>query len=94
MGLFFLLPAVHVYFVFDLMFGKLYNLYWYIRYYSRNKTKKRKYYRYVAKVKKRLIESGADTEEVRLLCRMLSNRRNMHAERRLERYRKNRFLST
>ena len=85
--------AVHVYFLSDFMFGKLYNLYWYIRYYSRNKTKKRKYYRYVAKEKKRLIELGADAEEVRLLCRMLSNRRNLHAERRLERYRNSRFLS-
>ena len=70
------------------MFGKLTNLYWFIRYYSRNKTKKRKYYRYAAKEKQRLIESGVDKEEVRLVCRMLSNRRNIYAEKRLEAYRK------
>ena len=72
------------------MFGKLTNLYWFIRYYSRNKSKKRKYYRYAAKEKQRLIESGADAEEVRLLCRALSSRHNVFARRRLEAYRKNR----
>ena len=40
--------------------------------------------------KKRLIESGVDAEEVRLVCRMLSNRRNIYAEKRLEAYRKSR----
>lgn len=68
-------------------FSKLSNLYWFIRF-TRNKSVKRKYYRYVAAEKKRLIESGADAEELRLLCRALSNRLNSHAERRLERYRK------
>ena len=71
------------------MFGKLTHFYWFIRYYSRNKSKKRKYYRYVAAEKKRLIESGADAEELRLYCRALSGRLNVHAERRLEAYRKN-----
>mgnify|MGYP001611776182 CR=1 len=70
------------------MFGKLIHLYWFIRYYSRNKSKKRKYYRYVAAEKKRLIESGVDKEELRLLCRSLSGRHNTHAEKRLENYRK------
>lgn len=72
------------------MFGKLTNLYWFIRYYSRNKSKKRKYYRYAAKEKKRLIESGADREEVRLVCRALSSRHNVFARKRLETYRKTR----
>ena len=75
-----------------IMLKKLNNLYWHIRY-TRNKSVKRKYYRYVLKEKKRLIESGVDAEEVRLLCRALSNRLNSHAERRLERYRKDHFLS-
>ncbi len=39
--------------------------------------------------KKRLIESGVDSEELRLYCRSLSGRLNHHAERRLEIYRKN-----
>lgn len=73
-------------------FAKLNNLYWHIRY-TRNKSVKRKYYRYVFKEKKRLIESGVDVEELRLLCRALSNRLNSHAERRLERYRKDHFVS-
>ncbi|MDR4513159.1 MAG: hypothetical protein R3E38_00530 [Nitrosomonas sp.] len=71
------------------MFSKLYNLYWHIRY-TRNRNTKRRYYRYVAVEKKRLLEAGADPEEVRLLCRALSARLNRHAERRLAAYRKNR----
>ena len=70
------------------MFSKLNNLYWFIRY-NRNKSIKRRYYRYVAVEKKRLIESGVDSEELRLYCRSLSGRLNHHAERRLEIYRKN-----
>ena len=50
---------------------------------------KRRYYRYVAVEKKRLIESGVDKEELRLYCRALSARLNHHAEKRLEIYRKN-----
>jgi hypothetical protein len=71
-------------------FSRLMNLYWYIRV-MRNRSLKRRYYRYVAVEKKRLIESGVDKEELRLLCRSLSNRWNVHAERRLEAYRKNRL---
>lgn len=71
-------------------FSKLYNLYWYIRV-MRNKSIKRRYYRYAAVEKKCLIKSGVDAEELRLLCRALSNRWNVHAERRLEAYRKNRL---
>lgn len=69
------------------MFSKLNNLYWHIRY-TRNSSVKRKYYRYVAKEKKRLIESGVDAEYLRLLCRSLSYRHNEHAERRLQKYQK------
>ena len=45
------------------MFSKLNNLYWFIRY-TRIKSVKRRYYRYVAKEKKRLIESGVDVRGV------------------------------
>lgn len=69
------------------MFSKLNNFYWFIRY-TRIKSVKRRYYRYVAKEKKRLIESGVDAEELRLYCRHLSNLRNERAENRLIDYRK------
>ena len=62
------------------------NLYWQIRYH-RNKSIRRKYYRYVFKEKQRLVELGMDREELRLICRVLANRLNQHAERRLEAYR-------
>lgn len=68
--------------------SKFYNLYWRIRN-TRNKSTKRRYYRYVAVEKKRLIETGFDAEELRLLCRTLASRQNPHAERRLATYRKN-----
>lgn len=70
------------------MFSKLCNLYWYLRY-TRNLSVVRRYYRYIAVEKKRLIEElGADPEEVRLYCRHLSNLRNRHAEKRLISYQK------
>jgi len=69
------------------MFSKLNNLYWFIRY-TRIKSVKRKYYRYIAKEKKRLIDSGVDAEELRLYCRYLSNLRNERAQNRLIAYRK------
>lgn len=67
------------------IFSKLNNLYWHIRY-TRNKSVKRKYYRYVFNEKKRLILSGVDWEYLRLYCRALSNLQNEHAERRLQSY--------
>ncbi len=57
----------------------------------RNKSVKRRYYRYVLKEKKRLIGSGVDGEYIRLYCRALSNRHDRHAEKRLESYRKSNF---
>ncbi len=68
------------------MFSRLFNHYWSIRYASA----KRRYYRYAENEKKRLLETGVDPEELRLLCRDLANLRNRHAEKRLEEYRKNR----
>lgn len=73
-------------------FSKLRNFYWYIRY-TRNASVKRKYYRYVLKEKKRLIESGVDSEYLRLYCRTLSYRHNEYAERRLQAYQKSNSLS-
>ncbi|MBK7364563.1 MAG: hypothetical protein IPI97_06050 [Nitrosomonas sp.] len=70
------------------MDAKLYNYYWFIRCY-RDKAVIRKYYRLVAKEKKRLESLGVDKEEIRLLCRFLANTRNAQAEKRLESYRKN-----
>lgn len=68
-------------------FSKLRNIYWFIRY-ARHASAKRRYYRHAAKEKKRLLAAGVDPEELRLLCRALSNRLNHHAEKRLENYRK------
>lgn len=70
-------------------FSTLQNIYWRIRYYRRNASAKRRYYRYAAAEKKRLIESGVNVEEIRLLCRHLSNLRNAYAERRLQVFRDN-----
>lgn len=67
-------------------FSKLQNIYWRIRY-QRNKNLKRKYYRYAADEKRRLIESGVDPEELRLFCRTLAKQHCEHAERRLKAYR-------
>lgn len=61
------------------------NFYWRIRA-TRNPSEKRKYYRYVAKEKKRLIKSGVDTEYLRLYCRSLSKRFDQHVEKRLKDY--------
>ena len=74
------------------MLKKLNNFYWHIRF-TRNKTIKRKYYRYVLKEKKRLILSGVDSEYLRLYCRALSSRHNEHAEKRLQVYQKSNSLT-
>lgn len=67
-------------------FSKLQNIYWRIRY-QRNKNLKRKYYRYAADEKKRLLASGVDPEELRLFCRTLAKQHCEHAERHLKTYR-------
>jgi hypothetical protein len=70
------------------MFSKLNNFYWFIRY-TRNKSVKRRYYRMIEVEKKRLLDAGVDEECLRLLCRSLSNLRNLHAERNYQRYKSN-----
>lgn len=67
-------------------YSKLRNIYWQIRY-TRNKSTKRRYYRYAAIEKKRLLEAGVDKEELRLLCRSLAKQHCEHAERHLRTYR-------
>lgn len=59
------------------------NLYWQLRA-ARvwDGSERRRLYRLIAKEKRRLEETGVDHEELRLLCRMLSNTRNQNAERR------------
>lgn len=71
-----------------IMFSKLNNFYWFIRY-TRNPSVKRKYYRYIQAEKKRLIDSGVDGECLRLLCRSLSKSRYAHAEKNYQRYKEN-----
>ncbi len=71
-----------------IMFSRLYNLYWFIRF-TRIKVVKRRYYRLVTKERKRLLEEGVNDECLRLLCRHLSNLRNSSAEERYLNYRKN-----
>lgn len=67
-------------------FSKLRNIYWQIRY-TRNKSTKRRYYRYASVEKKRLLEAGIDPEELRLICRALAKQHCEHAERHLITYR-------
>lgn len=66
-------------------FSRLQNIYWFIRY-QRKKNLKRKYYRQAAAEKKRLILSGVDPEELRLICRALAKQHCEHAERHLKTY--------
>lgn len=59
------------------------NLYWRLRYRRDwQLALRRRYYRKIFDEKKRLIESGVDAEELRLLCRHLANLSNKHAQRR------------
>lgn len=68
--------------------GNLRNLYWFLRYRRAYDTAARmRYYRRIAVEKKRLVgELGVDQEEVRLLCRALSNPKNRNAEERWKAY--------
>lgn len=49
------------------------NHYWRIRNESRDKAKLRKYYRYLAKEKLRLAESGIDQQLINAVCRYLAS---------------------
>lgn len=69
---------------------RIINLYWWVRHNTRNRSARRKYYRYIFQEKKRLIESGAvDPECLRLFCRSLSKIHCGHARRNYESYKNN-----
>lgn len=69
-------------------FSKLMNLYWFIRFSSAKSINKASILSICfAAEKKRLLEACVDPEELRLLCRSLSTRWNIHAEKRLKTYR-------
>ena len=69
--------------------GNLRNLYWHLRYRRAFDTAARmRYYRKIQAEKKRLHGEGVDQEEVRLLCRALSNPKNKAAEMRWQSYAK------
>ena len=70
------------------MFSTLNNLYWQLRF-TRKLSVKRRYYRYIANEKKRLIKLGVDQECLRLRCRHLVNLRNFYAEKHFQDYKKN-----
>ena len=57
-----------------------------MRCFKRNSARKRKYYRLIADEKKRLLLSGVDPEELRLLCRYLANPLNEFARINLANY--------
>jgi hypothetical protein len=65
----------------------LHGLYWFLRFYRNwDEAARRDCYRKIAVEKKRLIESGVDAEEVRLLCRHLANLKDRKAETRYVTY--------
>lgn len=53
--------------------ARLRSLYWYVRVESRDKAKRRRYYRYIQKEKLRLAEQGLDQELIKAMCRYLTN---------------------
>ena len=54
------------------------NLYWVIRNQGRNKTKRRMYYRLVAKEKLRLAENNIDQDLINATCRYLADFKIVH----------------
>lgn len=61
--------------------SQLSNHYWMLRYKrGRSAAARRRYYRYIKAEKIKLFSMGFDKEEIRLLCRYLSNPSNIHAE--------------
>lgn len=71
------------------MFFELRHLYWRLRFVRRiSEAARRKAYRKIEGEKKRLLLAGVDAEELRLVCRFLSNPANEKALGRLEAYRR------
>jgi hypothetical protein len=49
------------------------NYYWRVRNEGRDKVKRRRYYRYIAKEKLRLAETGIDQQLINAVCRYLAS---------------------
>lgn len=63
------------------------NAYWHLRNLRAfDGAGRRRLYRRIADEKKRLIGSGVEAEEVRLLCRHLANPGNQNAEQKFRKY--------
>jgi len=63
--------------------NNLKNYYWYIRVEGRDKAKKRRYYRYIAKEKLRLAELGIDQLLINAVCKYLIRLDNNRGRRML-----------
>ena len=61
--------------------NNLKNYYWYIRVEGRDKAKRRRYYRQVAKEKLRLAESGIDQQLIDAVCKYLCTLKHSDATR-------------
>lgn len=55
--------------------------YFMIRFNSRNKTTKRKYYKLIEKEKLRLVESGIDYTKINAVCKYLVSLKQINADR-------------
>lgn len=77
------------------MFSELRNLYWWLRLVRGwDLAAQRRYYRKIEGEKKRLLCAGVQEEEIRLVCRYLSNPLNMRALERLQAYRRGQKASS
>lgn len=55
--------------------------YFMVRFNSRNKTTKRKYYKLIEKEKLRLVESGIDYTKINAVCKYLVSLKQINADR-------------
>jgi hypothetical protein len=60
---------------------QLKHYYWVIRVEGRDKAKRRRYYRYVAKEKLRLAEMNIEQDLINAVCKYLSSLKPTHGER-------------
>lgn len=61
--------------------NNLKNYYWYIRNEGRDKAKRRRFYRLIAKEKLKLAENGIDQELINAMCRYLCDLKPIHAQK-------------
>lgn len=57
------------------------NMYWFVRVEGRNKTKRRRYYRYIRKERLRLVEAGIAKQHVDAVCKYLVSLKEVNARR-------------